>query len=62
MIKNGCGQSSRGIVMLAVYEEKTDGINWVSMVENWHDLLAYGTLKFQYLKNELMNWADFLAC
>ena len=29
------------------------------MVENGHDLLSHGTLK-SAIKNDLMNWADFL--
>ena len=29
------------------------------MVENGHDLLSHGTLK-SAIKNDLINWADFL--
>ena len=47
MIKNGCGQSGHGtlILMLAVYEEQIVGTKKESLVENGHALLAYGTLK-----------------
>ena len=30
------------------------------MVKNGHGLLVLETLKFAYLKNEFMNWTDFV--
>ena len=33
---------------------------WVDVVKNGHGLLVHETLNQLYLKNEFMNWADFL--
>ena len=33
---------------------------WVGVVKNGCDHLVYETLNLLYLKNEFMNWADFL--
>ena len=33
---------------------------WVGTVKNGHGLLVHETLTILYLKNEFMNWADFL--
>ena len=33
---------------------------WVGMVNNGHGLLVHESLESAYLKNEFMNWADFL--
>ena len=32
----------------------------MGVVKNGHGLLVHETLKSAYLKNELINWADFL--
>ena len=35
-------------------------IFWVALVKNGDNLLVRETLKYAYLMNNLLNWADFL--
>ena len=35
-------------------------IFWVGLVKNGDSLLVRETLKYAYLMNKLLNWADFL--
>ena len=72
-IKNGCGQSGHGTLKLAVFSmlfffaccckfrKGKSWFNdfWVGLVKDGIGLLVHETLK-SAVKNEYMNWADYL--
>lgn len=64
MIKNECGQSGQGtlMLMLAVYEEQIVETKKESLVENGHTLLAYGTLKSAISQEWIDEFNSFLPC
>ena len=69
MFKNGCGQSGHRTLKLTVSQKWVDGINWFfprctnsGMLIQWFlgGNGQNGHKNMLYLKNECINWADFL--
>ena len=76
-VKNGCGHSGLSTQKLAVCQG-IDGINWFLVcwckfrkaqsyfnsfcIVVLKNVWSFRSLKFLYLKDKLINWADFLQC
>ena len=70
MVKNGCGQSGHGTLILTVIQKWTDGMNWflhagansgsLKVTSVILGLLVYETLKSAFAVScECIYWADF---